>query len=94
MKKNSNTELENDVEKLAKQSIAAEVESKVFAVLERAMGELDVETRELLEDHFNGTKIDALAESRGLKKAEAEEWLKRAKRDLNNKIRTGFSVRH
>ncbi len=91
MKKN--TELRTDVEKLAKQSVQAEVESRVWAVMERAMSELDQESRELLEEHFNGATVQSLSESRGLAKKDVEVWLARTKRELIKRLRTECTVR-
>ncbi len=91
MKKNS--ELKTDVEKLAGQSIAAEAEDQVFAVMGRAMGELDAESRELLEDHFGGATVDELSISRGLSRKETEMWLGRTKRELIKRLRTVCTVR-
>lgn len=91
MKKN--TELATDVEKLAKQSVIAEAEARVSQVMDRALSELDRESRDLLSDYFNGSTVEQLSTDRGLSKQDIEVWIARSKRELIKRLRAECTVR-
>jgi DNA-directed RNA polymerase specialized sigma24 family protein len=91
MKKN--TELANDVEKLAKQSVAAEAEARVWKIMDRALSELDEESRDLLSDYFNGSTVEELSAARGLSPKNIEAWIARSKRELVKRLRAECTVR-
>lgn len=91
--KKKNTTLETDVEQLAKRSITAEVEDKVWSALDHAIAGLDEASQALLNEYFNGTTVAELSERHGLRHDQMEAWIVRSKRELIKRLRSKCTVR-
>jgi DNA-directed RNA polymerase specialized sigma24 family protein len=88
-----NTDLKDDALQLAKRDLAADAETEVWEMLDRAVTGLDNATQEILTEYLNGTTFEQLSVKRGLKKQEVELWITRAKRELIKRLRTECMVR-
>jgi DNA-directed RNA polymerase specialized sigma24 family protein len=82
-----------DVENLLEQSVVEDAVARVLAKLDAALGELDADSREVLSRFFEGTSIATLSEEKGVSQEEIKLWIERAKRKLNQQLRTRCAVR-
>jgi DNA-directed RNA polymerase specialized sigma24 family protein len=71
----------------------AEASSKIWNSFEQALSRIDSESVELLTRHFDGASVSQLSREKKLSEQEVEAWLKKAKRELVNQLRTGIRVR-
>lgn len=82
-----------DVQSLLKQSVVEEATAKVMDKFSAALDKMDPASQALIKDFFEGHDIESLSERHGISQAEAESWLKKARRELVLNLRQGFQAR-
>src|SRR4051812_30653249 len=91
--KNAKDSWKQDVEELLEKSVVEDAFSRVLSKLDEAMDSLDEDSRELLGRFFEGTNLETLCREKGVSKQEMELWIQRAKRDLNQHLRSRCAVK-
>ncbi len=91
--KSYNSELVEDVEELLEKVVLEEVTTAVWKTFEQALSQLDPQSRELLENHLNGTTTEQLSQETHLPEKEIKNWIKQVKRQLQQNIRKDLRVR-
>ena len=92
MKKPQN-EFVEDVESLLEESVLQEAAAEVWKTFEGALSCLDEDSLYLLRQHFDGKTLKELAASRNLPEKDTQAWLEKAKRQVAEGLRRGFTVR-
>lgn len=87
-------QLYDDIEELVQKLVVAEVSQAVWESLEKAMSQLDPESRVLLETHLNTTSSEKLSEKTGLPVKQIDLWLNQVKRELQQNLRKTHRARH
>jgi len=87
------SDLTEDVEELVEKAVLEEVTVAVWKTFEQALAKLDPESRELLENHLNGSTTAELSKEKNLSEPEMEKWLQQIKRQLQRSVRQGLQVR-
>ena len=87
-------DLFDDTEDLIERVVLEEVSSEVWKAFEAALSKLDLESRLILEAHFNGKSALELSEETKIPLIQIERWLEQTKQQLQNHIRRNFPVKH
>lgn len=87
-------DLKEDVRELALQSLLAEGSQKVWQHFETAMEQMDEDTAYLLTQYFEGASVEVLSERKKVTHAQMSDWIDRAKRDLIQRMKNGYQVKH
>ncbi len=90
---NNEDTFHDDVTELVEKSIVEEANEKVWSTFDKALNQLDIDSKSLLSEYFNGASVMELSRNRGLSMRDVEEWLSRAKRILFQELRQECNIR-
>jgi DNA-directed RNA polymerase specialized sigma24 family protein len=93
MKKRIDDALRRDVEGLLELSVISEAMHRVQQHWEDAFSSLDAQSQELLHRYFEGIPLEELSRQHAISIEETEKWVTRAKRQLNQHLRTRTPVK-
>lgn len=91
--KKQNGQFVKDVEDLLEKSTVAEATEQVWDKFSAAMSRLDEGSQDILKQFFAGKDAKALSEEKRVTLKEMEAWLRQARRELVENLRSGFQVR-
>jgi DNA-directed RNA polymerase specialized sigma24 family protein len=87
------SEFVEDVEELLEQVVLEEATSAIWKTFESALNQLDPESRQLLEAHWEGATASKLSETTKLPEPQVQMWLKRIKRELQQNVRKELRIK-
>ena len=87
-------DLKKDVRLLALQSLLAEGSQKVWKQFEKALEQMDADSVYLLRQYFSGITVAVLSQKRKVTETQMNGWISQAKRELTQRMKNGYQVKH